>query len=63
MAVIPTVVAFGSSEDSFYVGVGRRFHVQNMSEGLIEKVRGTELPMGRLGWIRFVFYVGPGPPV
>jgi hypothetical protein len=56
---IPTVVAFGPSEDSFYVGVGRRFHVQNMPEGLMESVRGTELPMDKLHWIRFVFYAGP----
>jgi hypothetical protein len=54
MADIPILIVFGPSEDSFYVGAGRRFFIQNMPQSLTEKVGGTELPIGSVAWIRCV---------
>ena len=55
---INIVVAFGNAEDSYYVGAGRRFAVQNMLQSLVDCVQGSELPISRLGWLRSVSSTG-----
>jgi hypothetical protein len=55
---INIVVAFGNAEDSYYVGAGRRFAVQNMLRSLVDCVKGLELPITRLGWLRSVCSTG-----
>lgn len=45
------VVAFGKSEESFYIGCGLRYYAPNVSP-LLSKRAGGELPAVAMRWLR-----------
>ncbi|KAJ7638051.1 hypothetical protein B0H17DRAFT_1216905 [Mycena rosella] len=53
-ATIPnTLVVFGPSPESFFLGHGRRHVFQGVPEGFAKQVQGVELPITQTGWISF----------
>ncbi|TFK31763.1 hypothetical protein BDQ12DRAFT_739803 [Crucibulum laeve] len=51
MAEINIVVALGPSEDSYFLGVGRRAVYNKVPQSLVDKLNGGELPVVRTSWI------------